>query len=51
MMYVIAIFFLVWGWIIWEPANTPTMPPDWKNEDVTDESDKYDDWHPDQDIK
>ena len=50
MMYVIAIFLLVWCWIIWEAANTPTMPPDWKNEDVTDESDKYDDWHPDQDI-
>ena len=46
MMYVIAIFLLVWCWIIWEAVNSPTMPPDWRNE----EKDDYDDWHPDQDI-
>jgi len=37
---------IVWALLIWEAMKAPTMPDDYGID-----NDKYDDWHPDQDIK
>ena len=44
------VFVVVWSWIGWEVYNAPLMPDDYGTE-RTDIDDKYDGWHPDQDIK